>query len=350
MSTVVRALQVAKHVGPDDVAPSAANFCIGELPSLDASELEEGHVHLRLTHISIDPWYLGMIKPGLYTWLSATPIGNVMWGTATATVTQSRFPQFKVGDVVSGFLPIQTEVRVDGATSGLAKIGTTRPSDALSVFGGPALTAFFGLKDVASPKAGEVVCVSAAAGSVGSIVGQLCKEYGCRVIGFAGSESKCAVMKNELGFDAAVNYKTPELDKALASALRSFADENGEIPRVDVFWDNTGGVIADTVYEQMGDHGRVVVCGEIASYVKGSPKGDLEKRMHAIMERRLRVEGILVSEYFARIHEAMPTLTKLHASGKLKARAHIVNGFDSSISAFLGLFSGANVGKTIVKI
>ena len=353
----VLALQVAKHVSPGE-APSAANFRIGTVPttSLDPrSELKDGQVHLKLTHISMDPWYLGMIKPGLYSWLSPTPVGNGLWGTAVATVTQSRFKDLQVGDVVSGFLPLQTEARVDGATSGLANIGQTKPADALSVFGGPALTAFFGLKDVAAPKTGEVVCVSAAAGSVGSIVGQLCKDRGCHVIGFAGSDAKCAVLTNELGFDAAINYKNPGLPQALAAALKGLAggsESNAEAkaPRVDVYWDNTGGVIAEAVYDQMADHGRVVVCGEIASYVKGGKKGDLEHRNHIVMERRLRVEGILVSEYFARIQEAMPTLVKLHAEGKLKARSHVVHGFQNTISAFLGLFEGANTGKTVVEV
>lgn len=201
------------------------------------------------------------------------------------------------------------------------------------------------------PQTQDVVCISAAAGSVGSIVGQLCKERGCRVIGFAGTDAKCGVLTSELGFDAAINYKNGNLSNALRAALQALPDP---ATGVDVFWDNTSGAIADAVYEEMSNHGRVVVCGNIASYARGAGKteaeGSLEDRNHLVLERRLRVEGILVSEFFPRIAEAMPTLAALHGAGKLKARAHVVEGFRETVNAFLGLFVGANTGKTIVKV
>merc|ERR1712232_137364 len=120
--------------------------------------------------------------------------------------------------------------------------------------------------------------------------------------------------------------------------------------RVHMFWDNTGGPIADTVYDQMADHGRVVVCGDISSYTPGAPKGDLEHRNHTILERRLRVEGILVTEYFPRMGDAIPTLVKLHSQGKLQARSHVVKGFENTVDAFWGLFTGSNTGKTLVEL
>lgn len=334
----LRRLIVVRHLGPED-GPTPDNFAFEEFAA--PGPLSDGSVRLRLTHLSIDPWYIGLIKPGMYSWCSPISAGQVFTGNAIARVTESKNPGFEVGDVVMGFLPFQTECDHDGG--GLNKLGDTPPAEAMSVFGGPAITAFFGLEDVGKPTAGDVVVVSAAAGSVGSIVGQLCKERGCKVIGFAGGEVKCNMLTGELNFDSAIDYKgCADLSDQLRSALGD--------ARVNVFWDNTGGPVADAVYDHMADHGRVVVCGSISSYVPGGPKGDLEHRNHVILERRLRVEGILVSEYFPRMGDAMPTLMKLHAAGKLHARAHIVRGFQNTIDAFLGLFTGQNTGKTLVEL
>ena len=148
---MVLALKIAAHVGPDE-GPTAGNFQFEEVPGFEET-LPVGHVHLRLTHVSVDPWYLGLIKPGLYSWCQPTPVGNVMYGTCVSTVSASSDPALAPGDVVSGFLPLQAECRVPSA-AGLTKIGAASPEEALSIFGGPALTAFFGLKDVASPKSG----------------------------------------------------------------------------------------------------------------------------------------------------------------------------------------------------
>jgi len=337
----VATLKVARHVQRGE-SPSAANFELTD--STPAAALAEGCVRLRLTHLSIDPWYLGLIMPGLYGWCDAIPEGKTFTGTAVAVVAESKHADYKVGECVTSFLPFQTDVVSDGA--GLTKLGATTPVDALSIFGGPALTAFFGLEDVARPKQGEAVVISAAAGSVGSIVGQLCKARGCKVIGFAGSPSKCKLLTEELGFDAAIDYKnSANLAAELAAVLGDAA--------VDVFWDNTSGPVATAVYAAMAAHGRVVLCGNIASYTSGGGGGGgsgLEERNHLILEKRLRVEGILVSEFFARMGEAMPTLLKLHATGQLRARAHVVHGFENTVDAFLGLFAGTNTGKTIVAL
>eukprot|EP00658_Telonema_sp_P-2_P063604 TRINITY_DN52363_c0_g1_i2.p1 TRINITY_DN52363_c0_g1~~TRINITY_DN52363_c0_g1_i2.p1 ORF type:complete len:196 (-),score=29.69 TRINITY_DN52363_c0_g1_i2:187-774(-) len=191
----------------------------------------------------------------------------------------------------------------------------------------------------------DSVVISAAAGSVGSIAGQLCKAMGATVIGFAGGGAKCAHVIDTLGFDVAVDYKAEGFADKFAEALGG--------KRVNVFWDNTSGPIAAAVYPMMADHGRVVLCGEISAY--NSTTANEEALSHAqvnhlILERRLRVEGILVTEFFPRIGEALPTLIQLHSEGKLAGTAHVVNGFENTVTAFLGLFEGKNTGKTIVAI
>ena len=342
---MARVLKIASHVGPTGAA-TADNFAVEDVP---APVVPKADLQLRLTHISVDPWYLGLIKPGLYTWCDALPVGCPMMGTCVARVAHGN-AKFPTGTLVTGFLPFQTLQNHNGDGLNALAVGDGDDAagvavDSLSIFGGPALTAFFGLEDVAKPKAGDVVVISAAAGSVGSIAGQLCKAKGATVIGFAGTDAKCAHLREVLKFDAAINYKaadwTSQLDTALAGG------------KANVFWDNTSVLIAAAMYPRMADHGRVVLCGEISAYGDGAAAAaDGAPTHHAvnhlILEKRLRVEEILVTEFFPRIGEAMPTLVKLRGEGQLASSPYLVAGFDNTVAAFLGLFEGKNTGKTIV--
>jgi NADPH-dependent curcumin reductase CurA len=277
---------------------------------------------------------------GARSYTKPVEIGEVMTGGAAGRVLASRHPKFKEGDLVEGMLGWQTHPVSDG--KGVRKLDPSVPiSTALGVLGMPGLTAYFGLLDICEPKPGETLVVSGAAGAVGSYVGQIAKIKGARVVGIAGTDDKVAHIVNEFGFDAAYNYKT--VDNHF-SKLKELCP-NG----VDCYFDNVGGVITDAVLMQLNLHARVTICGQISQYNNAKP--ELGPRLLGLLiVSRSKIQGMLVSDYMARFPEALTQLTAWVKDGSLKYDETIIDGFENTPKAFIGLLQGQNTGKMLVRV
>jgi len=299
----------------------------------------EGQVLLKALYVSVDPYMRGRMSDAK-SYIPPFEVDQPINGGVVAEVVESQHPELAVGTVVTGNLPWQEYSLSDG--KGLTTVATDGPpiSYYLGVLGMPGLTAYFGLLDICKPKSGETVVVSGAAGAVGSIVGQLAKIKGARVIGTAGSDEKVAYLK-ELGFDEAINYKTtPDIAQALADACPD---------GVDCYFDNVGGEITDAVYNLLNTHARIALCGQISTYnaeetpVGPRPEGKLLKTSSML-------QGFIVSNYANRFPEGIRELTQWVEQGKLTFEETITEGFDQIPAAFLGLFTGENTGKALVKV
>ncbi|MFW6317643.1 MAG: NADP-dependent oxidoreductase, partial [Halorubrum sp.] len=262
-------------------------------------------------------------------------------GGVVGEVVESESDAYDAGDLVTG------EGRwADYATLDADDVAPVDPSIAapeayLGVLGMPGRTAYFGLLEVGDPKPGDTVVVSGAAGAVGSVVGQIAKRNGCRVVGFAGSDEKTDWLTDELGFDAAINYETTDDYRA---ALHGAAPDG-----VDVYFDNVGGPITDAVFTELNLDARVAVCGQIAHYNdEETPTGP--RKLPGLIPVRAKVEGLLVSDFATRFGEASERLGRWVASGDLKHRETVVEGLANAPDAFLGLFSGDNIGKQVVRV
>jgi NADPH-dependent curcumin reductase CurA len=303
-------------------------------------ELKNGEVLVHNLYLSLDPTNRGWANE-VDTYLPAVKLGDVMRGGAIGVVEESKNPKFKDGDHVSGLLGWQAYAVSDG--SGLAKLPEIPglPLTAhLGLFGHIGLTAYFGLLDVGKPKAGETLVVSGAAGAVGSLVGQIGKIVGCRVVGIAGSDDKCQWLTEELGFDAAINYKK---ENVLAALKRECP--NG----IDVGFENVGGEILDSVLALINLGARISLCGMIAQY-NATERMPGPSNLFMLIVRRARIEGFLVSDYMGRATEAMTELGRWSKEGKLKYRVDVVEGLEQAPRAVNKLFDGSNQGKLIVKI
>jgi NADPH-dependent curcumin reductase CurA len=272
-------------------------------------------------------------------------IGEVMRAGGVGVVVASNTPAFAVGDHVSGGLGVQQYAAFDAAgllTAGVVKID---PSLAplpkwLNALGMPGMTAYFGLLDVGQPKEGETVVVSGAAGAVGQTVGQVAKIKGCRVVGIAGGADKCAFVVNELGFDACIDYKAG----SVRDGLKQHCPKG-----VDVYFDNVGGDILDTVLTRINRKARIVICGAISQYNNTGPvKGP--SNYLSLLVNRARMEGIVVFDYAPRYGEAVRDIAGWMADGRFTSREDIVEGIDTFPEALLRLFDGANFGKLVLKV
>ncbi len=266
-------------------------------------------------------------------------IGEVMVGQTVGSVIESRDPGFAVGDKVLTQLGWQLY--------GVAKASELRKIDAqrapasyyLGVLGMPGVTAWFGLFDVGQPKPGETVVVSAASGAVGSVVGQLAKSAGCRVVGIAGGRAKCDYVVSELGFDACLDYKAGGLLDALRAACPA---------GVDVDFENVGGEILDTLLRAMNVHSRIVVCGLIAEYNAAEPYR--YRNLRSVLVNRIRMQGMIIYDWKDRYPEAIKGLAGRLAEGKLKYRESVVEGIDNAPRGLIALLNGENFGKQLVKL
>jgi NADPH-dependent curcumin reductase CurA len=299
----------------------------------------QGEVLIRTLFLSLDPAMRGWMNDAK-SYIPAVQIGEVMRAGGVGVVVASQHPDFKEGDHVYGTLGVQEYATLSGKD--LTKIAASSlPLPVyLGVLGLPGLTAYFGLLDVGQPKPGETVVVSGAAGAVGTVVGQIAKIKGCRVVGIAGGKQKCDYLTQELGFDAAVDYKSDELKKT----LRQHCPKG-----VDVYFDNVGGDILDTVLTQLARKARIVICGAISQYnsttgVKG-PANYL-----SLLVNRASMTGMIVFDYAARYPEAMREMAGWLAAGKLKSREDIVSGIETFPEALLKLFKGENLGKLVLKV
>ncbi len=320
--------------------PGLVTRDVFSIEDVEAASPGHGEFRVRLEYISLDPAMRGWMNEGR-SYVAPVPLGSAMRAFSAGRIDQSNHPDFKVGDAVQGLLGVQQYAISNG--EGIVKIDTSAAPIERWVggLGMPGWTAYFGLLDVGKPKAGETVVVSAASGAVGSIVGQIAKIKGCHVVGIAGGPEKCAYVRDELGFDACVDYKAGNLGAALKAAC----------PKgIDVYFENVGGDILDTVLLQMNPFGRIPVCGLISAYTATSlPEGP--KNLRCVLTQRLTMRGLIVFDWADRIPEAIRELGAWHKAGKLKIREDVrTGGIDAYPDVLNLLYTGGNFGKLVLKV
>ena len=321
------------------------NFKLVEAPVPTLDQLTDGQVLVRHHFMSLDPYMRGRMNDSK-SYAEPQPLNTVMIGGTVGEVVASKHAKFAPGDKVLGMGGWQEYSVVDASVKGamLHKVDTTHiPLSAyLGSVGMPGVTAWYGLIKIIAPKVGETVVVSAASGAVGSVVGQLAKARGCRVVGVAGGADKCRYVTEELGFDACIDYKVHNDPKAFYKALKE-ATPNG----IDGYFENVGGMILDAVLLRMNAFGRIAMCGLIAGY-DGQPLPMQNPAL--ILVNRLKIEGFIVSEHPEVWPEATMELGTMVATGKMKFRESVAQGIASAPEAFLGLLKGKNFGKQLVKL
>ncbi|MET3448918.1 NADP-dependent oxidoreductase [Ralstonia sp. 1138] len=311
------------------------------LETVDLPELQDGQVLVRNHFLSLDPYMRGRMNDSK-SYAQPQPLDEVMIGGTVGLVEASKNPSFAVGDAVVGMFGWQEVGVSDGR--GIQKVDTRHiPLSAyLGSVGMPGVTAWYGLNKIMHPKPGQTVAVSAASGAVGSVVGQLAKLKGCRVVGFAGGKDKCDYVVNELGFDACIDYKAAKDPKELYKMLKEATPDG-----IDSYFENVGGAILDAVLSRMNAFGRIAMCGMIAGY-DGQPLPLQNPQL--ILVSRLTIEGFIVSEHMDVWPEALRELGGFVAQGKLKFRESVAQGLASAPEAFMGLLKGKNFGKQLVKL
>ncbi|MDB5763265.1 MAG: NADP-dependent oxidoreductase [Herminiimonas sp.] len=313
------------------------------LTSEPVRDIGIGEIVVKALYLSLDPAMRGWMNEGK-SYIRPVAIGEVMRAGGIGKVMTSNSPGFAVGDIVSGSIGVQQywAGAADDRTAGFRKVD---PAAAplpkyLNALGMPGMTAYFGLLEVGLPKAGETVVVSGAAGAVGQSVGQVAKHKGCRAVGIAGGKDKCAFVVDELGFDACIDYKNDSVKEGLKTHC-----PNG----VDIYFDNVGGDILDTVLTRITLKARIVICGAISQYNSTAPvKGPANYL--SLLVNRARMEGIVVFDYAARYHVAVAEIAKWMKEGSFKTREDIVEGLENFPEALLMLFEGRNFGKLILKV
>lgn len=311
------------------------HFRLAEAPMPSPAE---GEVLLRVRCLSLDAASRAWMQGATYR--SAVEAGSVMAGLALAEVAESRAPGLASGDLVLAETGWQEWAAVPAA--GLRRLPRVEPiTHLLSVYGVAGLTAYFGLLEVGRPKAGDTVVVSAAAGSVGSLAGQIAKIQGATAVGIAGGAAKCRLLTEELGFDAAVDYKAADFHAALKAAA----------PKgIDVYFDNVGGDVFEACLFRMNLHGRIACCGAVSQYDGRPPAHGPRGVPGLIVTRRLRLQGFIVHDYLERSDEAIAPLQRWVAEGRLRVREDIVEGLEQAPAGLVGLLAGANVGKRMVRV
>lgn len=316
--------------------PSKENFTMetGPIPQVNKDE-----VLIKTIYLSVDPYMRGRMS-GIKTYVDPFEINKPLVGGVVGKIVESKNERFKEGDYVEGHLPwsdysISKGKNIRKIDPNIAPIST-----ALGVAGMPGLTAYFGMLDIGKPKEGETVVVSGAAGAVGSVAGQIAKLKGCRVVGIAGSQEKLDYLTKELGFDAAINYKSENVYVQLKEACPD---------GVDVYFDNVGGEVSDLLMRIMNFHSRIVLCGQISQYnnteVEYGPRIQGKLVTHSIL-----MQGFIVSNYSTRFKEGYEQLGKWIKEGKIKYRETITDGLENAPDAFIGLFTGENIGKQLVRV
>jgi len=302
-------------------------------------EPADGELLVKILYISLDPAMRGWVREGK-SYIAPVEIGQVMRAGAVGQVIASKNPKFAVGDSVVGMLGVQEYALSDGR--GLTKVDPNIVPLPLylGVIGMPGMTAYFGLLDVCQPKAGETVVVSAAAGAVGGVVGQIAKLKGCRAIGLAGGAEKCAYIVKELGYDAAIDYKNENVFNALQQHCPA---------GIDIYFDNVGGDILDYALALLARKARISICGAISQYNNTGPVRGPANYL-SLLVNHARMEGFVVLDYADRWGEAARELAGWYLAGKLKSREDIVPGIDTFPETLLKLFSGENFGKLILKV
>lgn len=317
-------------------------------PSMDCFELEEtetaalttGELLVQTRYLSVDPYMRGRMSDS-ESYAEPWAVGEPLNGGIVGEVVEAETDAYDTGDLVTGEGTWAEYSVMDAADVTAVDPSVAAPEAYLGVLGMPGRTAYFGLLEVGDPSPGETVVVSGAAGAVGSVVGQIAKLNGCRVVGFAGTDEKTTWLTEELGFDAAINYKSTDgYQAALADAAPG---------GVDVYFDNVGGPITDAVFTQLNLDARVAVCGQIAHYNDETvPTGP--RKLPQLIAPRATVQGLLVGDFANRFGVATEQLSEWVASGDLSHRETIVEGLSNAPDAFLGIFSGDNIGKQVVQV
>jgi NADPH:quinone reductase len=317
--------------------PGRDNFRFEEKKT---EELKTGEVLLKALYISVDP-YMRSRMNDVKSYAPSFQVDQPIAGGIVAEVVESRNSSLAIGDKVFGILPWTTYSAVNGEH--LRKIDTTfaPPSYYLGILGMPGLTAYFGITDIGKPKAGETVLVTGAAGAVGIVAGQIAKLQGAYVVGITGTDEKCRLIKEQFGYDESINYNSAKiLKKSIAAAC----------PKgIDVYYDNVGGDITNAAVRNLNFHSRIVLCGQISNLNNTElPAGP--SILPWLLTRSVMLQGFIVSNYSSRFNEGFEKLSGWYSEGKIKFAETVINGFDKLPDAFLGLFSGKNIGKMVVKV
>ncbi|RLM71073.1 NADP-dependent oxidoreductase [Halorubrum sp. Atlit-8R] len=311
-----------------------------ELRETEVPDPDPGELLVRVRYLSVDPYMRGRMRDA-ESYAEPWDVGDALKGGVVGEVVETESDAYDAGDLVTGEGRWADYATLDADDVAPVDPTVADPEAYLGALGMPGRTAYFGLLDVGEPKPGDTVVVSGAAGAVGSVVGQIAKLNGCRVVGFAGSDEKTDWLTDDLGFDAAINYKATDDYRA---ALDEAAPDG-----VDVYFDNVGGPITDAVFTKLNLDARVAVCGQIAHYNdKTVPTGP--RKLPQLISVRAKVQGLLVGDFATRFGEASERLGRWVASGDLEHRETVVEGLENAPDAFLGLFSGDNIGKQVVRV
>ena len=316
--------------------PTSDNF---RLEKISLGELKENEVLLKSWYISVDPYMRGRMN-SVKSYAASFEVDQPIKGGILAKVIESKSKSVLAGDVVVGTLPWAT-YSIEKADN-LRKVDVQKipPGYYLGILGMPGITAYFGMMEICKPVKGDTVVISGAAGAVGIVAGQIAKLQGTRVIGIAGSDEKCRLLKEQFGYDEAINYKT---SKSIRKELAILCPEG-----VDAYFDNVGGEITEAVAANLDFHARIALCGQISQYNNAKPYVGYSILPH-LLTRSVLLQGFIVSNYSTRFGEAVSHLTQWLNEGKLKYTETILDGFDKLPDAFLGLFSGKNQGKMLIK-
>lgn len=337
-NTVNRQIQMASRpVG----APTADNFHLALSP---VPMVAAGQVLLRTVYLSLDPYMRGRMSDAA-SYAASVAVGATLVGATVCRVQASQHAGFAEGDWVLAYTGWQDYAVSDG--TGLTKLdpAMAHPSYALGVLGMPGFTAYMGLLDIGAPKAGETVVVAAATGAVGSVVGQIAKLKGCRVVGIAGGADKCRSAVDELGFDACLDHHSADLAAQLAAAC----------PKgIDVYFENVGGKVFDAVLPLLNSAARVPLCGLISQYnATALPQGPDRSPllMRTLLTKRIRMQGFIIfDDYGHRYPEFARDMSQWLASGQIKFREDMVDGLENAPQAFMGLLEGKNFGKLVIRV
>lgn len=320
--------------------PKPSDFKLIEEP---VAEPGDGQVLLRTLYLSLDPYMRGRMSDAP-SYAAPVEIGGVMVGGTVSEVLRSNIPSLSPGDIVEGRSGWQTYEVTDDRWLRKVDPALGPVSTALGVLGMPGMTAYTGLLNIGQPKPGETVVVAAAAGAVGSIVGQIAKIKGCRAIGIAGGQRKCDFVVRELGFDACLDHRGPDLARRLKEACPA---------GIDVYFENVGGAVFDAVLPLLNPFARVPVCGLIAHYNETAPPPGpdrLPMLMGRVLRSRLTLRGFIVGDFAEQHTEFLEQASRWFRDGRLKYREDIVEGLEKAPEAFVGLFRGENFGKLLVRV
>jgi hypothetical protein len=317
---------------------SGDNF---ELIDENVPDLTPGALLIRTHYLSVDPYMRNRMN-NVESYIAPFEIGSAITGDGIAEVLETNSDKFNEGDLIIGTLPWQEYAVINEKTvDRLLPDADISMTAHLSVLGLTGLTAYIGLLEIGQPRSGETVVISAAAGAVGSIAGQIAKLHGCKTVGIAGGEKKCKYVKNDLQFDEAIDYKKP---LNIRKAIRKLCPE-----RVDVYFDNVGGDLSDGIFYMLNNHARIVLCGQIALY--NLNRLSVGPRMYPqFLVRRVKMQGFIVYDYADQFPQAREQLKKWIKEGKLSYDENMVEGFENLPEAFIGLFRGENIGKQLVKV